>query len=253
MFQDRSISPKAKGVLGYLLSLPNDWKVYHKQLMYALNIGEEYLNSAIEELINAGYIRRSRQRVKGVFQPYSYEIAEFKIFLPNGENQPGFSSPENPVLQKKKTLPESIQKKQQQPTADFAAAFSKVKDLDISEDEKKWIAERYKPAIIQNAIDYCSKAKIKTSYIQTLKWACEKHPIVPRTPKENEDENRKYAENVVKNINPTKEEKKKWSIEILSKSVEIVYHTSQKLPFVLSYSESDFKNKFDSELKRLRT
>jgi len=112
LIQDKSISPKAKGVLIYLLSLPRDWKVYHSQLQDGLNIGEDYLNSAMEELIEAGYADRSRERVKGVFQPYRYKFREFKKCSPKPktptgdlsdspgrENRPGSSGPENPAVQ----------------------------------------------------------------------------------------------------------------------------------------------------------
>lgn len=103
MAQDKSISPKAKGVLLYLLSLPKNWKIYHSQLQNGLGIGEDYLNSALEELILTGYADRSRERVKGLFQPYRYKIREFKKCSPNLENQPGSSSPENPVIQSKES------------------------------------------------------------------------------------------------------------------------------------------------------
>lgn len=115
IFEDREISPKAKGILGYLLSRTDRWDIYHCQLQHALNIGEEYLNSALQELIDAGYARRTRIRIKGQFQPYRYEISESKKFLPNGEipsgdfsqcktppqhgfNQTGKTGPENPAV-----------------------------------------------------------------------------------------------------------------------------------------------------------
>lgn len=121
MLQDKSISPKAKGVLAYLLSLPNDWKIYHSQLQKGLGVGEEYINSAINELISAGYMTRSREKIKGIFQPYKYRVSELKKFKPNRENQAGFPGPENPVLQKKEET-SSLQKKQQQAAPDFAVA-----------------------------------------------------------------------------------------------------------------------------------
>lgn len=114
MLHDRSISPKAKGILSYLLSLKDDWEIYHSHLMYALNCGETYLNSGLEELISAGYARRERKRnSKGHFTRYAYEISEFKRFLPNAENQPGLSSLDNTVLQRKNEN-EYLRKQQQQ-------------------------------------------------------------------------------------------------------------------------------------------
>ncbi len=98
LIHDRSISPGAKGVLAYLLSLPNDWKIIHAHLEYALNIGEHALNTIIIELLKAGYAKRTRQKVKGKYMPYHYEISENKIFFPDGFFQPGSSSPEKPGI-----------------------------------------------------------------------------------------------------------------------------------------------------------
>ena len=98
MLQDKSISPKAKGVLCYLLSLPNDWIIYHAQLQQALGVGEDYLNSAMQELITEGYATRTRNKIKGVFQPYQYEFRELKICLPDRVSRAGLAGPENPAL-----------------------------------------------------------------------------------------------------------------------------------------------------------
>ncbi len=135
MAQDKSISPKAKGVLLYLLSLPPDWKIYHSQLQEALGIGEDYLNSAMEELIKTGYAERTRKRVNGIFQPYKYIIREFKKSLPDGISRTGSSGPVNPVLQSKEGKNTDIQNKQQQgkqAKPANAAAFS-----DLPKDQSK--------------------------------------------------------------------------------------------------------------------
>src|SRR6267142_656113 len=63
----------------------------------------------IKELLDAGYAKRTRKKVKGLFQPYTYEISELKRFLPDGENRPGSTGPENPViLSTKSSLSEKI-------------------------------------------------------------------------------------------------------------------------------------------------
>lgn len=105
MLRDRDLSLKAKGLLSYLLSLKDDWKIYHSQLMHALNIGESCLTSTMQELIDKGYAKRERSRnEKGMYTPYRYEISEFKRFLPNGKIQPGSSSPENQDLRKNEEI-----------------------------------------------------------------------------------------------------------------------------------------------------
>ncbi len=105
MLHDRNLSLKSKGLLCYLLSLPDNWKIYHSQLMSALNCGEYSLSSAIDELLEKGYAKRERVRLKnGIYTPYHYEISESKIFLPNVFSQPGFPSPGNPDLINKDIL-----------------------------------------------------------------------------------------------------------------------------------------------------
>ena len=109
MLQDKSISPKAKGILCYLLALPDDWQIYHSQLQSSLNVGEDYINSAMAELLKAGYANRTRQKLNGKFQSYHYEISESKIFF-----QTGFSGPENPgILSNERVISDDDDRKQQ--------------------------------------------------------------------------------------------------------------------------------------------
>lgn len=165
MAQDKSISPKAKGVLLYLLSLPKDWKIYHSQLQEGLGVGEEYLNSSLEELISSGYAERTRKRVKGIYQPYHYKIREFKKCLPNRENQPGFSSPENPVLQSKDGESKDIQKKQllkdppDPKPKNSVVIVPSLQKLDISERLRKEISSNHPKDKIDKAVEHCLKWK----------------------------------------------------------------------------------------------
>lgn len=77
LIRDKSISPKAKGVLIYLLSLPDNWVVHHKHVAVELNVGREYLSSAFKELVNAGYCRVTQTRNDtGTFATMDYEYSE---------------------------------------------------------------------------------------------------------------------------------------------------------------------------------
>lgn len=184
IFEDKEISPKAKGVLGYLLSRPDHWTFYHHQLQEALNVGETYLNSAIEELINAGYARRSRARDKGKFDNYHYEISEKKRFKsPDGIFRPGFSGPENQDLSNNDIVntdlvsneyesnhhqdsPENVgsQKKFSQPTQhniDYSTQESKIDDdLIFSEKEKQRLI-KFPKELIEEA-----KSRTKSHCVQ---------------------------------------------------------------------------------------
>jgi hypothetical protein len=56
----KTLSFKAKGLLTYLLSKPDDWKVIHRELMKVSSDGDASVRSALKELEAAGYVHRRR-------------------------------------------------------------------------------------------------------------------------------------------------------------------------------------------------
>ncbi|MDU6962167.1 MAG: helix-turn-helix domain-containing protein, partial [Staphylococcus sp.] len=74
---DNNLSWKAKGLLLYLLSRPDDWKIYETELVKHTSDKLSSLKSGIKELEKAGYIERKRKRDdKGRLQGYDYEVYE---------------------------------------------------------------------------------------------------------------------------------------------------------------------------------
>lgn len=90
LFRDTSITLKAKGLLGYLLCLPDDWKVNPKQIAKQLKVGRDTIYSGIKELEKAGYCKRTQ--FKDEFSRYSQLIYEFS---------------EEPIFREKNPLPEN--------------------------------------------------------------------------------------------------------------------------------------------------
>jgi hypothetical protein len=89
--QDNRLSWKAKGLLAYLLSLPDDWKVYVKELSKHATDGRDATNTAIKELIKVGYITRERVRGEdGQFTGWDYTVTE-NGFSVNGKPENGKS------------------------------------------------------------------------------------------------------------------------------------------------------------------
>lgn len=255
MAQDKSISPKAKGVLLYLLSLPDDWKVYHSQLQSGLGIGEDYLNSAMDELLNAGYAERTREKVKGLFQPYQYTINEFKICLPDRENQPGSTGPENPGIHKKE---KENKYKEQQHAALAAAVFPesskkekptpKIYDcliaIDIPMKDKYEISTRYDEETVNSAVSWATHPQtvITKGLVQAIKWACQNRPEMPKNKEDIELVNKTYAFKYdgLKN--------KSCEIVCCNKYVEIVLCGNCE-PKSFKYDEKGFMEKFNEALK----
>ncbi len=258
MAQDKSISPKAKGVLLYLLSLPDNWKIHHSHLQDALGVGEDYINSSMDELLQNGYAERTREKVKGLYQPYQYKIYEFKISLPDGENRPGPTGPENPGIQSKYS-PNGEEKKQQQTAAPPVAVFSESENEDLTKPvmwyslreielplhDKYEITKRYDEDTVNNAIAWATHPDtvITKTLAAAIKWACQNKPEVPKNKEESESLNKAYAfryDGVKSRVA---------EIVCCNKHVEIVHGGAASTGVFLNYDSKDFMVVFKEALK----
>ena len=76
--EDENISWKAKGIMSYLFSKPDDWQIYQTQLEKVSKDGKASVRSTINELINNGYMtRQSRRKSNGDFDGYDYTLHEY--------------------------------------------------------------------------------------------------------------------------------------------------------------------------------
>lgn len=78
--RDHRISWQAKGLLSYLLHLPNDWKITVDDLRKRSKNGRSATESSLKELIKYKYIKKSeRKQLKdrnGKFLPHDYDVYE---------------------------------------------------------------------------------------------------------------------------------------------------------------------------------
>lgn len=80
MLRDKELSPKAKGVLCYLLSLPDTWQVHPRQLAKSLGVGKNQIYSILKQLFSAGYATKKEIKdEKGRFGSVLYEFYEEKL------------------------------------------------------------------------------------------------------------------------------------------------------------------------------
>ncbi|QDP49714.1 MAG: hypothetical protein Unbinned1953contig1002_29 [Prokaryotic dsDNA virus sp.] len=77
--RDEKLSLKSKGLLAYVLSLPNDWVLYVTELSNHHKDGTSAIYSAFKELIEHGYVRRKRERIDGKLKGIDYIISEMPI------------------------------------------------------------------------------------------------------------------------------------------------------------------------------
>lgn len=76
-FRERAMSLKAKGLLSQMMSLPDDWDYSIMGLTTLSKDGKDSVMSALNELEQFGYLRRTRLTdEKGKFTGYDYDIFE---------------------------------------------------------------------------------------------------------------------------------------------------------------------------------
>ncbi|UXS59864.1 DnaD domain protein [Staphylococcus ureilyticus] len=84
---DNKLSARSKGILLYLLSRPNDWQIYTSEVQKHMKDGVKSVNSAVNELISIGYIKRTLKRSEnGTFKGYEYQVYEIPTEMPLAEN-----------------------------------------------------------------------------------------------------------------------------------------------------------------------
>lgn len=74
--KDTRLSWKAKGLMTYLLSLPDDWTIHLSEIEKHATDGKSALRSAINELKELGYLRAEQKRENNRFAEMVYIIIE---------------------------------------------------------------------------------------------------------------------------------------------------------------------------------
>jgi hypothetical protein len=112
---DERLSWKAKGLLAYLLSKPDNWQIYERELIKRSKDGRDSVRAGLRELEKFGYIsRRQLRNEDGSFSSMEYIVYERPIEITRIEdaneksfdnNEPqtenpstDFPSTENPLL-----------------------------------------------------------------------------------------------------------------------------------------------------------
>lgn len=83
MLRDRSLTPADKGVLCYLLALPDNWITHPKQVAEALGISKNKIYDILRNLIINGYATKEEKKcAKGRFSSVEYLFYEEKLTEP---------------------------------------------------------------------------------------------------------------------------------------------------------------------------
>lgn len=92
---ERNLSWKAKGILTYLASLPNDWEIYKSEIMTHSKDGKDSFESGWKELKMAGYVKGEKIRENGKFVNFVWYASDQPIY--SVENNFSPSKPDFPV------------------------------------------------------------------------------------------------------------------------------------------------------------
>lgn len=101
MLKDANLSLKAKGLLAFILSRPDDWVFSIRGLAHFSKDGPDSVRSAVRELEKAGYIVRKRKRDRGKYREMEYDIYERPILEKPAQVKPKKEKP----LRKKTPIP----------------------------------------------------------------------------------------------------------------------------------------------------
>lgn len=96
--RDKNLSWKAKGILTYLASLPEDWEIYKSEVAKHSKDKISSFNSGWEELKKFGYIKGRKMRHNGKFVGYEWFVSDMPTLL----SEMDFPFYENPYSGKTK-------------------------------------------------------------------------------------------------------------------------------------------------------
>lgn len=81
--QREDMSMRAKGLLAYLMSLPQDWVIHRTELVSHFKDGKDAVFAALNELIEQGYVVRQQERgTKGKFGEVTYTASDMTMRSP---------------------------------------------------------------------------------------------------------------------------------------------------------------------------
>ncbi len=105
---DDQLSWKAKGLLAFMLSLPDDWSFSLSDLATRSKCGREATASIMDELIEAGYLQKAQKRTKdgkfGKVEFFVFEAPKRTAMPSTGYPSTATPQTEKPTLLKNKLL-----------------------------------------------------------------------------------------------------------------------------------------------------
>lgn len=153
--KDKRLSLKAKGLLAYMLSLPDDWTFYETELMEHSKDGRDSVRKGLQELEQSGYLVRFQKREgKGKFGQKDWKIydePDISTISPQTEN-PSTDKPlsGNPMSDNP-TLPSTNEPSTNKPSTNKNSHKSRTYD---ESDENYKLADYMYKKILESSPDF---------------------------------------------------------------------------------------------------
>ena len=180
--KDVKLSWKAKGVMAYLLSLPEDWTIHLSEIETHATDGKDSLRSALKELKEYNYLKAYQKKENGKFGEMVYIIIENPQTeipytenplseIPLSENQTLLNTNDNKVQSVKNTN-NNIPKEKKHKNGTYQNVL-------LSDSELKKLCETLGPDKAKAVIDNFSELKemkgykYKSDYLAIKKWGIE--------------------------------------------------------------------------------
>jgi|GEM_PF-2449331 len=198
LLRDNSLSFRARGLLCYMLSFPNNWEAHPQFIAKEAGIGKDQMYSILKELIESGYCRyhQPRQNETGRFQSGWYEFSESRIFKKSLPNT-GFPEAVMPNLEKTDLKNNVANNKNNVKQQQAAVVFDCLKDLKIPESEKSWLSQHYQESDLNKAVAWATAptTKITKTLEQALKWWLKQQikPVAGETDEQRAHNLRKFS------------------------------------------------------------
>jgi hypothetical protein len=121
LFEDKGLSWAARGVLGYLLAKPDNWRVKPSDLQARGDCGRDAIQAILRELESCGYLYRRRVNKGGGKFEWIYEVYESPELNPHIQKTP---SPEKPsMVEPSPDLPSTVEPSTVEPSTANPATY----------------------------------------------------------------------------------------------------------------------------------
>jgi hypothetical protein len=277
LFDDNSLSLKAKGFIAYCLSKPDDWEFYVEQLASTLKENKTAIYSAIKEAEKAGYCIRFRHRdSKGRLKKVEYIISDSKeeilylandlvqkeikkclphsgfpdVDLPDVENVSLLKNKEIPISKKTTNYPEDpIAQKNENSSSFFKNRnLKELEDLIFSKEQKETLYKSFTDDQILQAINLFRQRKSQPDDLGAYLYMACKKGWKPKPKKEDVAEiNKAFAQ---EKIGHWENSYLKYGIyvSLTNKCVEII---SGQTSYFINYDQPDFMEKLKDWARKL--